>query len=380
MFHDVQLHQAKPVSSSLHIVSIVGARPQFVKLAPISRAFAASGSIRHTILHTGQHYDDNMSTVFFDELKIPKADVNLEIGSASHASQTGRMMEKLEQWFESHRPDVVLVYGDTNSTLAACLAATKIHIAVAHVEAGLRSFNRKMPEEINRVATDHCSDRLYVPTPTGMVNLHAENLAQRAIHSGDVMRDAVQHNIELALSRRTKTQKHNDNEYGLLTLHRPSNTDSDVLFSLLKVLDTQAQKTMPLIFPAHPRTRTILEKSSFSLSSAIEIVEPLAYLDMLVAVKNAGIVLTDSGGLQKEAAFLGTPCITLREETEWTETIDIGVNQLVGTDSGKLVAAVEKVASGNTGFDEQTELALDSHFGGGDAAQKITDDLLRIFR
>lgn len=363
----------------MHIVSVVGARPQFVKLAPISRAFAANSDIRHTIIHTGQHYDDNMSSVFFDELKISKPDVNLEIGSASHASQTGKMMEKIEQCLQAHRPDVVLVYGDTNSTLAACLAATKIHIAVAHVEAGLRSFNRKMPEEINRVATDHCSDRLYSPTPAGMANLNAENLVQRAIHSGDVMRDAVQHNIELALSREITTQRCFDNEYGVLTLHRPSNTDSEVLFRLLKVLDKQAQKTMPLIFPVHPRTRAIIEKSSLRLSSAIEIVEPLAYLDMLVAVKNARMVLTDSGGLQKEAAFLGISCITLREETEWTETIVIGVNQLVGSDTNKLVEAFEKVANGHTGFDEKTQVALDANFGHGDAAQIITDDLLTLF-
>lgn len=362
----------------MHIVSIVGARPQFVKLAPISRAFAAHSDISHTIIHTGQHYDDNMSSVFFDELKISKPDVNLEIGSASHASQTGQMMEKLEQWFEANRPDVVLVYGDTNSTLAACLAATKIHIAVAHVEAGLRSFNRKMPEEINRVATDHCSDRLYAPTPAGMTNLQAERLSQRAVQSGDVMRDAVQHNIDLALSRDTKAYRQ-DGEYGVLTLHRPSNTDSEILFTLLKALDGLAGKTMPLIFPAHPRTRAILKKSSLNLSDAIEVVEPLAYLDMLVAVKNARMVLTDSGGLQKEAAFLGTPCITLREETEWTETIDIGVNQLVGTDIRKLIAAVEKVANGYTGFDEKTQQAMDKNFGPGNAAQVIADDLLTFF-
>lgn len=362
----------------MDIVSIVGARPQFVKLAPISRAFDANSDIRHTIIHTGQHYDDNMSSVFFDELKISKPDVNLEIGSASHATQTGQMMEKLEQWFEAKQPDVVLVYGDTNSTLAACLAATKIHIPVAHVEAGLRSFNRKMPEEINRVATDHCSDRLYVPTPAGMTNLQAERLDQRAIQSGDVMRDAVQHNIELAMARGSKTLRHGS-DYGVLTLHRPSNTDSETLFVLLKALETLAGDTMPLVFPAHPRTRAILEKSSLNLSGSIELIEPLAYLDMLVTVKNARMVLTDSGGLQKEAAFLGTPCITLREETEWTETIDIGVNQLVGIDTTKLITAVEKVANGHTGFDENTQQAMDKNFGPGNAAQIIADDLLTFF-
>lgn len=364
----------------MHIVSIVGARPQFVKLAPISRAFDDRDEIRHTIIHTGQHYDDNMSTVFFDELKIARPDVNLEIGSASHAAQTGAMMEKLECWFEAERPDVVLVYGDTNSTLAACLAATKIHIAVAHVEAGLRSFNRRMPEEINRVATDHCSDRLYAPTPAGMSNLHAENLTNRAMQSGDVMRDAVQHNMALALSGDRPSRLPDHQQYGVLTLHRPSNTDPEVLFGLLKELDGLAQRSLPLVFPAHPRTRAILEKSPVHLSGAIEIIEPLAYLDMLLVVKNSEMVLTDSGGLQKEAAFLGSPCITLREETEWTETIDIGVNQLVGTDLGKLTTAVERITNGATGFDEETQTAMDRNFGKGDAAQLIAEDLLAFFK
>jgi len=183
------------MDNSINVVSVVGARPQFVKLAPISRAFGNSGNVRHTIIHTGQHYDDNMSSVFFDELEIPLPDINLDIGSSGHAAQTGQMMQQLESCFLSDEPDVVLVYGDTNSTLAACLAATKIHIKVAHIEAGLRSFNRQMPEEINRVATDHCSDKLYVPTLAGMENLTKENLASRAVLSGDVMRDAVVHSM-----------------------------------------------------------------------------------------------------------------------------------------------------------------------------------------
>ena len=368
----------------IHIVSVVGARPQFVKLAPISRVFSADASVKHTIVHTGQHYDDNMSSVFFDELEIPRPDVNLDIGSVSHAVQTGRMMEQLERWFESRKPDVVLVYGDTNSTLAACLAATKIHIPVAHIEAGLRSFNRKMPEEINRVVTDHCSDRLYSPTPAGMHNLERENLNTRAVFSGDVMRDAVQHAISLAEMRR-KTNLPFTGDYAVLTLHRPSNTETEVLPDLLKSLDTLARQTQRLIFPTHPRTQAIIATSSIQLSDAIQFIEPLSYLDMLITVKNARMVLTDSGGLQKEAAFLGTACITLREETEWTETLDIGVNQLVGTDADRISAAVSSVRSAsesgvNNVFSEETAEAMDQIFGRGDAANRIAEDIVAFFR
>ncbi len=361
--------------SAMHIVSVVGARPQFVKLAPISRAFKKHNFVRHTIVHTGQHYDDNMSSVFFEELEIPRPDVNLEIGSTSHAVQTGRMLEQLESWFLLNTPDAVVVYGDTNSTLAACLAAAKIHIPVVHIEAGLRSFNRSMPEEVNRVATDHCSDRLYVPTPAGMVNLKAENLASRAVFCGDVMRDAVEHSIRLAESSLPFLSKSED-EYGLLTLHRPSNTEVDVLLPLLKNLDELAQNSMPLIFPVHPRTRKILNAEKSYLSEAIKLVEPLAYLEMLMTVKNAKVVLTDSGGLQKEAAFLGTQCITLREETEWTETIDLGINRLVGTEREKIGEAMVELACMEFSVQSGTMAEIDKIFGPGDAAVKITDDLI----
>ena len=367
------------MNKPLHIVSIVGARPQFVKLAPISRAFEQHEYLNHTIIHTGQHYDDNMSKVFFDELNIARPDVNLDIGSGSHAVQTGKMMEKLERWFDQNKPNVVLVYGDTNSTLAACLAATKIHVKVAHVEAGLRSFNRHMPEEINRVATDHCSDRLYAPTPASIENLKSENLAIRAIQSGDVMRDAVQHNLQLAESRGKSTVRSGTSDYGVLTLHRPSNTEPEVLRELLASIDKIAQQGVPLLFPVHPRTRSVIEGLNINLTSAVELIEPLAYLDLLVTVKEARVVLTDSGGLQKEAAFLCTPCITLREETEWTETIDIGVNQLVGTNPVKLQAAVETVLNRFTVFDDVMHQALNRSFGSGSAAHVIADDLIESF-
>jgi len=366
----------------MKLVSIVGARPQFVKLAPLSRAFEQHPQIAHTIVHTGQHYDDKMSAVFFEELELPKPDLNLEIGSASHAVQTGKMMERLEEQFSNDRPDVVLVYGDTNSTLAACLAASKIHIPIAHVEAGLRSFNRKMPEEINRVATDHCSDRLYSPTPAGMHNLHAENLAERSIFTGDVMRDAVVHNIELAHQKSNilDTLKLHDKDYAVLTLHRPSNTDPTTLPGLLSEIDKVAQSIMPVVFPVHPRTRAILAESGKDFSSAIRFIEPLAYLDMLLLLENADLALTDSGGLQKEAAFLSTTCITLREETEWTETVDMGVNQLVGNNTDLIHAAVNAVTTSPSPFNNQTASELDSFFGTGNASQVISEDLLQSFK
>ena len=288
------------------------------------------------------------------------------------------MLEQLEEWFLHHKPDVVLVYGDTNSTLAACLAATKIHIPVAHIEAGLRSFNRSMPEEINRVATDHCSDRLYSPTPAGMANLHAENLAPRAVLSGDVMRDAVTHSIKLAEVHPSAGDKI-QGEYGVLTLHRPANTNEKTLVPLLQGLDKISKQHLPLIFPVHPRTRNIIKVSGLRLSSSISLVEPLPYLSMLNTVKNAAVVMTDSGGLQKEAAFLGTQCITLRDETEWTETVDIGVNRLVGIVERLIKEALSVVADAGYIIDGEAKLKMDGIFGNSNAANEIATDLVRFF-
>ena len=363
-------------------VSVVGARPQFVKLAPVCQAFAArSGEgdceVSHSIVHTGQHYDDAMSNVFFDELEIPAPNVNLEVGSAGHGAQTGEMLARLEERFLADKPNVVIVYGDTNSTLAACLAATKLHIPVAHIEAGLRSFNRAMPEEINRVATDHCSDRLYAPTPAGIENLRNENLAERTVFSGDVMRDTVIRNLAIAERRQQKSAADNPEPYAVLTLHRPVNTEPEVLQSLLPALDAIAQKTVPLVFPVHPRIKAAINSPGFSLSPAIKLVEPLAYLEMLCTVKGAQFVLTDSGGLQKEAAFLGTQCITLRDETEWTETVDIGVNRLTGVDTNAIQRAVDTAMSQQ--FDTETMAALDRCFGDGNAAEFIVQDLISNF-
>jgi len=365
----------------MKLVSIVGARPQFVKLAPLTRVFEQHSQIKHSIIHTGQHYDDALSAVFFEELELPNPDLNLNIGSASHAVQTGKMMQRLEQQFIAEPPDVVLVYGDTNSTLAAAMAAAKMQIPIAHIEAGLRSFNRKMPEEINRVATDHCSDRLYAPTPTSMNNLQAENLGSRSILSGDVMRDAIVHNIALAncKSKIVEQLSLQNEPFAVLTLHRASNTDPSVLPGLLENIDEMAQNTLPIVFPVHPRTRTILEASDQSFSPAIKMIAPLAYLDMLRLVESATHVMTDSGGLQKEAAFLDTPCITLRDETEWIETIDMNVNQLVGNKKELLHAAIDRISSAPSPFSSQTRSDMDHFFGTGKAAHVIANDIIRFF-
>lgn len=363
--------------STLEIVSVVGARPQFVKLAPVSRAFEHVGCINHSVIHTGQHYDDRMSAVFFDELDLPRPQFDLGVGSASHGAQTGAMLAKLEDCFLKRPPDAVVVYGDTNSTLAAALAATKIHVPVVHIEAGLRSFNRSMPEEINRVATDHICDRLYSPTPTGMQNLANENLDSRALLSGDVMRDVVMHNIELARerSRIMQTLDVGKHQFGLLTLHRPINTTPDALQELMILLDDMARQHVELLFPVHPRTRAILNEKHFIVPSSIRMIEPLAYLDMLQVVEAARVVVTDSGGLQKEAAYLRTLCITVRDETEWTETVEMGVNTLTGRDADNIQAAFSAAMINTDRFSDLVMNEMKVQFGNGDAAELIARDL-----
>ena len=366
------------MTSKTAVVSIVGARPQFVKLAPVARALEQVGSFAHRVIHTGQHYDDKMSAVFFDELELPRPDIDLEVGSGSHGVQTGAMLARLEEALESNRPDLVLVYGDTNSTLAATLAATKIHVPVAHIEAGLRSFNRTMPEEINRLVADHCGDRLYAPTPTAMMNLANENLADRAMQSGDVMRDAVLHNRHLARekSRALETLKLKPGQYGLLTIHRPINTTAENLQKILGVLESQAAAMLPLIFPVHPRTRRLVNELGFDKSSALRVIEPVSYLDMLQLLEGAAIAVTDSGGVQKEAAFLSTPCMTLREETEWTETIDMGVNWIVGQDTAAISKTFAEILDLQVVFDDAVAKELDRHYGRGNSADLIASDLV----
>ena len=365
----------------LKLVSIVGARPQFVKIAPIVRAIEVRESAVHHIVHTGQHYDDTMSAAFFDQLDLPRPAIDLGVGSGSHAEQTARMLTGLEEYFQDARPDAVLTYGDTNSTLAATLAAAKIHIPVAHVEAGLRSFNRHMPEEINRLVADHCSDRLYAPTPRAMQNLSAENLSSRAVISGDVMLDAIRHNIELAgvKSSALRDIGLQPGEFGLVTIHRPVNTTGEALRLLLNALEETVRQHLRLVFPVHPRTRLVLNQIGYNAPDGLLIVEPMSYLDMISLIQAARLVITDSGGVQKEAAFLHTQCLTMRDETEWTETIEMGVNQLVGNDGSELVATVGACLDSSRAFDDDVELEIRRHYGAGDAAQRIIDDCLEWF-
>jgi UDP-GlcNAc3NAcA epimerase len=324
------------------IVSIVGARPQFIKAAPVSRVLRQ----RHTevLVHTGQHYDHNMSAVFFEELDIPEPDYNLGVGSGLHGVQTGRMLEATERVLLDERPDWVLVYGDTNSTLAGALAAVKLHVPVAHVEAGLRSFNRRMPEEHNRVLTDHAADLLFCPTQTAVDNLAREGITRGVHNVGDVMYDAVLYNQAIADQRSEVLSRLGLESQGYLlaTVHRAENTDDPM--RLAGIVEAFGMLEEPIVFPAHPRTRAALATSGMSLAPNVHMIEPVSYLDMLSLEKNARLILTDSGGVQKEAYFFAVPCVTLREETEWVETVETGWNVVVGANAACLVRTVHSFA------------------------------------
>ncbi len=321
-------------------MTVIGARPQFVKAATISRALADFPSLRESIVHTGQHYDANMSDVFFDEMQIPKPKFHLGISGLGHGAMTGEMLKGLEEIFLREKPDVVLVYGDTNSTLAGALAASKLHIPVAHVEAGLRSFNMKMPEEVNRILTDRISNFLFCPTDTAVANLEKEGFrhfaSSRVFKTGDVMMDAVLHysqNCEQKAKVFTSLKPRN---FALVTIHRQENTDSpERLKSIFAALREIAQ-TKTVILPLHPRTKKFLSQYEID-TQGITILDPVGYFDMLAFLKNCDFVLTDSGGLQKEAYFFNKPCLTLRDETEWVELIEVGQNKLVGADTQKIL-------------------------------------------
>lgn len=303
----------------MKVVSIVGARPQFIKLGPLSRLLRES--FEEIIIHTGQHYDHEMSDLFFDQLEIPKPDINLGVGSGLQGVQTGDMLEKIESKLMSLEPGLVLTFGDTNSTLAACLASSKLQIPTLHIEAGLRSFNKTMPEEINRVVADHTSDLLFAPTKEAVRNLENEGLTEKAVLTGDIMVDSVEF-------VQSKIDSHNANEdpYALLTMHRPYNVDNPEnlknLFQSLKELSTS------IIFPVHPRTRNILNSNNIEVPDNIELIEPQGYIEFQKLLRSCNRVITDSGGLQKEAFITGKPCITLRPETEWVETVEAGWNLL----------------------------------------------------
>ncbi len=322
----------------MKVVSVIGARPQFVKAATISRVIRARPDIQEIILHTGQHYDENMSRLFFDELSIPEPQYNLDVGSGSHAWQTGRMLEGIEAILLKEKPDWTLLYGDTNSTVAGALAATKLHIPVAHVEAGLRSFNRIMPEEINRIVTDRISDLLFAPTETAVTNLRNEGLADVTRFTGDVMYDSVLYYREI-VEKDPAAYSLQDlpKDFLLATIHRAENTDHPQ--QMENIMKAIRKLPYPVLLPIHPRTKKII--SRFSIPPNLHLIEPIGYLMMLSLVLKAKKVLTDSGGLQKEAYFLGTPCITLRTETEWVETLHDGWNTITATDSEKIIRAVQ---------------------------------------
>lgn len=329
----------------MKLITVVGARPQFVKAAMVSRAIlehnkqkeAAKEPIEEFLLHTGQHYDENMSRIFFEEMGIPTPTWQLHCGQGAHGEMTGRMLMEIEKILSEHRPDYVLVYGDTNSTLAGALAAAKLHIPVVHVEAGLRSFNRQMPEEINRILTDHIASVLCCPTSAAVAHLAREGIGEKVYHVGDVMYDAALLFGSLAdrsssILRRLGLEKKN---YRLCTVHRAENTDTEErLRQIAEALQEMASPACPVVMPIHPRTRLYMEKygvwAAFTRHPGLCLTEPLSFLDMVLLEKHALTILTDSGGVQKEAYFHHTPCLTLREETEWVETVEAGWNQLAG--------------------------------------------------
>lgn len=339
------------------ILTVLGARPQFVKAAVLSRIINKYSEIEEVIIHTGQHFDANMSQVFFDEMEIPTPKYNLNINGLQHGAMTAQMLEKIEPILMDEKPDAVVVYGDTNSTLAGALAANKLHIKVVHIEAGLRSFNRKMPEEINRIITDRLSDLLLCPTETAIANLITEgfeNFHTRVVKTGDIMKDAVSYYSKKSAEKSTiiKDLGLASDQFVLATIHRQENTDNlENLNAIFKGLETIA-KEMKVILPIHPRTRKILENNQSNFN--ITLIDPVGYFDMLELLKHCKIVITDSGGLQKEAYFNQKYCLIVREETEWVELVQNGLAQIVGSDSQNLVDAFKFFE--HKSFDNSTEL------------------------
>lgn len=330
----------------MKIIHIVGARPNFMKIAPLLHALEAFPHIQNFLVHTGQHYDDNMSAVFFRELKIPAPDLNLDVGSGSHAEQTAQIMLRFEPVILEHRPDLVVVVGDVNSTLACSLVAAKLLVPVAHIEAGLRSFDRSMPEEINRIVTDVLSSLLFTPSRTATQNLLNEGIPAEIIHfSGNLMVDNLLQAVPSALKRRHwENLSLPANGYALLTLHRVSNVDDAQNLKALIEAIQQISRMLPVVFPVHPRTAARLEQigllASLKDSPGLILTQPMGYMDFLSILSQAKLMLTDSGGIQAEATTLGVPCLTMRENTEWPETVESGANRLVGSDPLRLLAEV----------------------------------------
>jgi len=366
----------------LKVLSIVGARPQFIKAAVVSQAILENDRMQEVILHTGQHYDQAMSQIFFDQLGIPKPKYDLQVGSGAHGHTTGQMLSGIERVILEERPDWVLVYGDTNSTLAGALAASKLHIPVAHVEAGLRSFNKRMPEEINRILTDHVSSLLFCPTTTAVKNIKNEGISEGIYHVGDVMYDA-------ALLFGSIAEQQSDiltqlqlllNFYYLATVHRAENTDDPKRLSgIFEAFNKIATEENPIVLPLHPRTRAALLRNHLASpvdkynvgdsgiatkNKYLRLIGPVSFLDMVMLEKHAKVILTDSGGIQKEAYFHSVPCVTLREETEWTETVEVGWNRLAGSDT-KLICQCVRSISAEKGMIEE--------YGKGDSSRILID-------
>ena len=349
------------------ILSVIGARPQFIKASVVSRAIQRSGSFKEVILHTGQHFDSNMSDVFFNQLGIPKPDIQLDIHGGNHGEMTGRMLIEIEQALLKHKPDRVLVYGDTNSTLAGALAAAKLHIPVAHVEAGLRSFNMDMPEEINRILTDQISDMLFCPTSTAVKNLRNEGFeskSNKVMQVEDVMQDAA---LLFAAKAVAPAGGNLPERFVLATLHRAENTDnSERLASIVEALNEIHRNLTPVVLPLHPRTRKLIAEQGLSLD--VQVIEPVGYFEMVWLLDHCDLVLTDSGGVQKESFFFGKACVTMRDQTEWVELVDEGANELVGAETRAIVDAVAR----NRG---RKVVDAKNLYGGGKASEIIVSHL-----
>lgn len=368
---------------SVRIFTVIGARPQFIKASAVSRAIreinlaCPSSEITEIIVHTGQHYDHNMSGVFFEQMDIPKPDYNLDIHNLSHGAMTGRMLERLERLIIDVAPDVVLVYGDTNSTLAGALAAAKLFVPVAHVEAGLRSYNKKMPEEINRVLADKISDFLFCPTLASVQNLEKEGITKNVYNVGDVMYDISVYYSGIAdeKSEILRSLCLHEKKYALATVHRAENTDDPSRLEAILLALSEIAKSLTLVFPVHPRTRKAIEK--YGLEKAlgqVMAIKPIPFLDMIRLERSATTILTDSGGIQKEAFFYSVPCITLRDETEWRETVEAEWNHICGADTKRIVQTWKALA------EYSPPPTHENVYGSGDAGKKIINTLFELLR
>jgi UDP-GlcNAc3NAcA epimerase len=363
------------MTKPIKVITVVGARPQFIKAAALSRAICANfaGRIEERIVHTGQHFDDNMSKVFFDDLGIPQPHYHFAISGGNHGAMTGKMLEAVENVLLQEKPDWLLVYGDTNSTLAGALAASKLHIPVAHVEAGLRSFNMRMPEEINRIVSDRVASLLFCPTQTAVENLAAEGIVKGVHNVGDVMYDVALYFKDKARAKSAILQqlKVRTKAYALATCHRAENTDDQGRLKEILAGLSYVSTKMPVVFPLHPRTRKLIQTFGLQdLLAQLIVTEPLPFLDMVALEQDSALILTDSGGVQKEAFFYGVPCITMRDETEWVETVQLGWNQLTGASGGHVINAVDQYLA------QLPDTVSSQPYGNGNASMAILNQMV----